>query len=111
MVSVVMTKYLFSSTCLQRGNLEQSTEQTISQKTFLYLFTTSLHLDGDTRGESGNVSNSAGLIQGFEQGVTRRIPATQQRTSPSSYWSILRLAPSFQPDQVFKGDRVKLFKL
>ena len=105
-----MTKYWLSSSCLQRGNLEQSTEQTISQKTFLYLFMTSLHLDGDTRGESGNVSNSAGLIQGFEQGVTRRIPATRQRTPPSLYGSILHLVPSFQPNQVFKGDRVKLLK-
>ena len=111
MVSVTVTKHLFSSSCLQRGNLEQSTEQTTSQKTFLCLFMTSLHLDGDTRGESENVSNSAGLIQGFEQGVTCRIPATQQHAPPSLHWSILRLASSFQPNQVFKGDRVKLFKI
>ena len=44
------------------------------------------------------------LIQVFEQGVTRCIPSTQKRAPPPSH---LRLAPSLQPNQVFKSDRVK----
>lgn len=60
---------LFSSRCLEKASLEQSTEP--SRKTYLCVYKASLYLDGDRRGESENVRNSAGLLGISEQGVTR----------------------------------------
>lgn len=105
LMSVIKTKYRCSAPGASKRLIES--KHSIIQKTSLFIYKASLHLDGGTRGEPENVSNSAGLLPIFEQGVARCLTPRQKRAcvppTPAS--------TSLQPHHLFKGGRMRWWLL